>query len=55
MQYLQRPEAVFAEVHRVLRPGGVAIFAFSGRMFYGKAVAAWRDATGYARCQLVRQ
>ena len=55
VQYLQRPEAVFAEVYRVLRPGGCAIFTFSNRMFYNKAIAAWRDAGGYARCQLVKQ
>lgn len=53
VQYLQQPERVFAEVHRVLRPGGVAIFTFSNRMFYTKALAAWRDASGYARCLLV--
>ena len=46
VQYLQRPEAVFAEVFRVLKPGGVAIFSFSNRMFYSKAIAAWRDGTG---------
>jgi hypothetical protein len=36
VQYLQQPEKVFAEVYRVLRPGGVAIFTFSNRMFYDK-------------------
>lgn len=36
--------------------GGVAIFTFSNRMFYSKAIAAWREApSGYARVQLVKQ
>ncbi|XP_051141466.1 uncharacterized protein LOC127258600 [Andrographis paniculata] len=53
VQYLQYPEKVFAEVFRVLRPGGVFIVSFSNRMFYEKAIAAWRDRTGYGRVQLV--
>jgi hypothetical protein len=39
VQYLQQPEAVFSEILRVLRPGGVAIISFSNRMFYDKACA----------------
>lgn len=54
-QYLQQPEQVFAEVFRVLRPGGVFIVSFSNRMFYEKAIAAWREGTGYSRVQLVVQ
>ncbi|XP_042029287.1 uncharacterized protein LOC121776197 isoform X1 [Salvia splendens] len=55
VQYLQEPEKVFAEVYRVLRPGGVFIVSFSNRLFYEKAIAAWRDGTGYSRVQLVVQ
>lgn len=40
---------------RVLRPGGVFIVSFSNRLFYEKAIAAWRDGTGYSRVQLVVQ
>ena len=54
VQYLQQPERVFAELYRTLKPGGVAIFSFSNRLYYSKAIAAWRDASGYARTQLVR-
>lgn len=36
VQYLQYPEAVFAEIYRILKPGGVAIISFSNRMFYQK-------------------
>lgn len=45
VQYLIRPLAVFAEVARVLRPGGLCAVSFSNRMFPTKAIALWR-ATG---------
>lgn len=44
---------VFAEVFRVLKPGGVFIVSFSNRMFYEKAISAWRDGSEYSRVQLV--
>jgi SAM-dependent methyltransferase len=55
VQYLQQPERVFAEIYRVLKPGGIAIISFSNRMFYQKAIAAWRDASEPRRVQLVKQ
>ncbi|KAG4151350.1 hypothetical protein ERO13_D04G059300v2 [Gossypium hirsutum] len=55
VQYLQQPEKAFAEVFRVLRPGGVFIVSFSNRLFYEKAINAWRDGTAYSRVQLVLQ
>ena len=42
VQYLVQPVAVFAEIARVLRPGGILAVSFSNRMFPTKAVAAWR-------------
>jgi SAM-dependent methyltransferase len=33
VQYLQYPDAVFFEIHRILKPGGIAIISFSNRMF----------------------
>jgi len=42
-QYLQYPEAVAAELLRVLRPGGQLIVAFSNRMFFTKAPQVWTD------------
>eukprot|EP00232_Nephroselmis_pyriformis_P024242 CAMPEP_0182872978 /NCGR_PEP_ID=MMETSP0034_2-20130328/12046_1 /TAXON_ID=156128 /ORGANISM="Nephroselmis pyriformis, Strain CCMP717" /LENGTH=217 /DNA_ID=CAMNT_0025005601 /DNA_START=42 /DNA_END=695 /DNA_ORIENTATION=+ len=54
VQYMQQPEKVFAEVYRVLKPGGVVIMSFSNRMFYQKAIAAWREGGGYSRVSLVK-
>ncbi len=42
IQYLTRPIAVFREVNRILKPGGVFVVTFSNRMFPTKAVAIWR-------------
>ena len=55
VQYLQYPEKVFAEMHRVLKPGGIAIISFSNRMFYQKAIQAWRDGSEGDRVALVKR
>ncbi len=54
VQYVQYPEKIFAEVYRVLKPGGIAIFSFSNRMFYDKAIAAWREGSEASRVALVK-
>ena len=54
VQYLQYPEAIFSEIHRILKPGGIVIVSFSNRMFYQKAISAWRDGTDAMRIQLVK-
>jgi SAM-dependent methyltransferase len=54
VQYLQYPEAIFAEIYRILKPNGIVIFSFSNRMFYNKAIAAWRDASELDRVELVK-
>jgi hypothetical protein len=42
VQYLTRPLEVFAEIARVLVPGGSCVVSFSNRCFPTKAVAIWR-------------
>jgi SAM-dependent methyltransferase len=54
VQYLEYPEAIFSEIHRILKPGGIAIISFSNRMFYQKAIQIWRDASEASRVQLVK-
>lgn len=41
VDYLVRPIEVFAEVARVLRPGGLFVTTFSNRMFPTKAIRGW--------------
>ncbi|WP_224270362.1 methyltransferase domain-containing protein [Haloprofundus salinisoli] len=55
VQYLQYPGPVFAEIRRVLRPGGVCVVSFSNRMFARKAIRAWRTASMDGRAALVRR
>jgi SAM-dependent methyltransferase len=55
VQYLQYPEAVFTEIHRILKPNGIAIISFSNRMFYEKAIAAWRENSESGRVELVKR
>merc|ERR1712113_541246 len=43
IQYLTRPREVFREVNRVLKPGGMAIVAFSNRCFIDKTIAVWAN------------
>lgn len=54
VQYLQYPEAIFSEIQRVLKPDGIVIVSFSNRMFYQKAIAAWRDGSDTSHVQLVK-
>jgi len=55
VQYLENAPAVFAEVNRVLKPGGVVIISFSNRMFPTKAVSLWLERDEEERPDLVRQ
>ena len=52
-QYLTSPVETFAEVNRILKPGGVFIVSFSNRMFPTKAVYIWRASSDRGRVDLV--
>lgn len=52
-QYLQHPEAIAAELLRVLRPGGQLMVAFSNRMFAQKAPQIWLEGSDQDHLQLV--
>jgi SAM-dependent methyltransferase len=54
VQYIQYPEAIFSEIYRVLKPDGIAIISFSNRMFFDKAIQAWRDGSEADRVALVK-
>ncbi|CAJ1440194.1 unnamed protein product, partial [Effrenium voratum] len=53
VDYLTKPREVFQEMHRVLKPGGVAIMSFSNRCFFTKAISMWvadmSDGPGHCR------
>ncbi|MBW4645108.1 MAG: methyltransferase domain-containing protein [Goleter apudmare HA4340-LM2] len=55
LQYVQYPDAIFSEIHRILKPGGVAIISFSNRMFFQKAIQVWRDASEATRVELAKR
>lgn len=41
VDYLTKPLAVFKEMQRILKPGGLAIISFSNRLFWTKAISIW--------------
>ena len=55
VEYLVQPRRVFAEVLRVLRPGGVFILTFSNRWFPTKAINVWGGLHEFERVGLVAQ
>jgi SAM-dependent methyltransferase len=55
VQYLVHPLEVFADVGRVLRPGGPVVVSFSNRCFPTKAVAIWLAGGSAAHRRLVRE
>jgi SAM-dependent methyltransferase len=55
VQYLEEPEAVFAEVARLLKPGtGTVIVSFTNRFFYQKALQGWLNRGMKERARLVQ-
>lgn len=53
VEYLIRPLEVFAEVRRVLKPGGRFVLLFSNRYFPPKVIRVWADAHPFERTGLV--
>lgn len=54
VDYLTRPLELFAEVHRVLKPGGRACMAFTNRCFADKVVQCWlRPFSDVNHCSIV--
>jgi SAM-dependent methyltransferase len=53
VQYLTHPVEVFANIARVLKPGGLCAVSFSNRMFPTKAIAAWRGAGDKGHAQII--
>ncbi|CAB4318645.1 unnamed protein product [Prunus armeniaca] len=41
VDYITKPLDVFKEMHRILKPGGLAIMSFSNRCFWTKAISIW--------------
>lgn len=53
VDYMTRPEEVFKDVGRILKPGGLFLVIFSNRMFPEKAVKVWRRSSEEERILLV--
>jgi SAM-dependent methyltransferase len=49
VEYLTDPLAVFAEIRRILKPGGVFVNTFSNRWFPTKAIDLWPDLHEFER------
>jgi SAM-dependent methyltransferase len=55
VDYLKKPFEVFADVARVLEPGGLFLVIFTNRLFPQKAVKIWREADETTRQLIVRE
>lgn len=55
VEYLTAPVAIFREVGRILKPGGLFINTFSNRWFPPKAIAVWEQVQEFERMGLVAE
>lgn len=55
VDYLVKPVDVFAEVRRVLVPGGILVCTFSNRCFATKAVRGWLATDDEGHCRIVAE
>lgn len=53
VDYLNRPFEVFAEVARVVKPGGLFVCTFSNRCFPTKAISGWLATNDEQHCAIV--
>mmetsp|Transcript_9184 Transcript_9184/g.13550 ORF Transcript_9184/g.13550 Transcript_9184/m.13550 type:complete len:270 (+) Transcript_9184:152-961(+) len=53
IQYLEEAEMVFADLQRILKPGGSCIVSFTNRFFYEKALSGWVERGMAERARLV--
>lgn len=53
VEYLVQPQAVFAQVRRVLKPGGRFVLTFSDRWFPTKCITLWTELHPFERMGLV--
>ncbi len=53
VDYLTRPVDIFAEVARVLRPGGLFVCTFSNRLFPTKAIRGWLRSPSATHVEIV--
>lgn len=53
VEYLTQPQAVFADVARVLAPGGLFAVTFSDRWFPTKAIRLWKELHPFERMGMV--
>lgn len=52
VDYLTHPQDVYREVHRVLKPGGLATISFSDRYFFTKVIARWSSEDDAGRAEI---
>jgi SAM-dependent methyltransferase/FKBP-type peptidyl-prolyl cis-trans isomerase 2 len=52
-EYLSRPLEVFADIKRLLKPGGLFILTFSNRWFPPKVIKIWTEILDFERLGLV--
>ncbi len=53
VEYMTQPIAVFKEIARILKPGGIFLISFSERFYEKKAIALWDDLHTFERMGIV--
>ncbi len=53
VEYFTNPDALFSEVTRTLRPGGLFLVVFSNRWFEPKVIGIWKELHEFERMGLV--